>query len=234
MWCETRSRDLFSPVGKAWACVMNDLPGRSDGPVRNGASTANADKRLADLALTQAAGEGDAAARRKLAERLFGRTHTTVVYLVWTPADRDDCVQDALIEILNSAPSFRGESSLETWADRITVRTTLRMVKRQRRRAQVVTTLSDGSYDGSRTANGQSEDLFVRHRLAQVMRGLSEERRTVVVLRLVHGYSVNEIAEMTGTPVNTVRDRLQSGRRDLHKRLLRDPFLRAWGARWEP
>jgi DNA-directed RNA polymerase specialized sigma24 family protein len=49
-----------------------------------------------------------------------------------------------------------------------------------------------------------------------------------VVLHHVQGYGIVEVAEMTGAPVNTVRDRLRVGRRQLRKRILGDPALRGW------
>jgi len=49
----------------------------------------------------------------------------------------------------------------------------------------------------------------------------------VVALSLLHDHSLAEIAEITGAPLNTVRDRLQTGRRKLRRYILNDPELRA-------
>jgi RNA polymerase sigma-70 factor (ECF subfamily) len=49
-----------------------------------------------------------------------------------------------------------------------------------------------------------------------------------VVLHHVEGYGLPEIAEISGAPVNTVRDRLRIGRRQLRQRILADPEVRDW------
>ena len=47
--------------------------------------------------------------------------------------DFEDYAQASMIEILQSVGSFRGDASLEKWAERITVRTTMRLLRRNRR-----------------------------------------------------------------------------------------------------
>jgi RNA polymerase sigma-70 factor (ECF subfamily) len=71
----------------------------------------------------------------------------------------------------------------------------------------------------------------MRRHLARQLGRLSPERRSVLVLRLVHGYAVDEIAELTGAPLNTVRDRLARGRRQLRGMLEKDPAFAGWVTR---
>jgi DNA-directed RNA polymerase specialized sigma24 family protein len=59
-----------------------------------------------------------------------------VATLIRCAYDADDATQVALVEILKAAPSYRGESSLEAWADRIAVRVAIG-VARERRLASV-------------------------------------------------------------------------------------------------
>ena len=80
-----------------------------------------------------AAAGGDRAAASALLAELLPRTRNVVRFLLRGDAEVDDFAQNALIEVLRSLPSFRGESSLTTWADRITVRTALRLLGRRQR-----------------------------------------------------------------------------------------------------
>ena len=89
-----------------------------------------------DLLLARAAAEGQAMARRRLAERMLPRVRNMVHYLVFEDPDADDLVQLSLVEILQSIRTFGGRSTLETWADRITVRTCMRALKRRQRERQ--------------------------------------------------------------------------------------------------
>ena len=144
-----------------------------------------------------------------MAERLIDRVRTTVSYLAPNHPDADDLIQRALIEILRSAGSFRGESALETWADRIASRTAMRLLKQRARHAEV-------------SGEDEAAKAGLRTRLAGLLSRLSPERRAAVVLHYVHGYSVQEISEITETPANTVRDRLRVGKALLRKYMLKD------------
>jgi len=181
----------------------------------------------ADRRIAAAAAAGDPEARRRLVERVLDRTRRVVTYLVGADRDADDMAQIALVQILRSAHTFRGECTLEYWADRIATRTAMRELRRRKRREQVepqalvMTTPGPG-------ADVEADRKRVRARLAQLLGKLTPERRTAVVLHHVQGYGIAEVSELTGAPVNTVRDRLRSGRKQLRKRILGDPALRGW------
>jgi RNA polymerase sigma-70 factor (ECF subfamily) len=182
---------------------------------------------LTDLALAEMAAAGDAGARRALLGRVLTRVRTTIRYVSGDDRDQDDLVQLALVQILSSARTFRGESTLAAWADRIAVRTALRQLARRRRKEQLVA-FEEAPEAGPIDTGDEHARLAMRRRLAVHLGALSPERRTVVALRLVHGYGIDEIAAMTETGRNTVRDRLAHGRRELAKRLERDPAFGRW------
>lgn len=200
-----------------------------------------------DLELARAAGQQDPGARRLLAERLFTRVRTTVHYLAPQDRDADDLVQRSLVEILSSVKGFRGESRLETWADRITVRTCMRALKKRQRRDQSVSLVGDVltvqereggavARDLARPRNPQEQTLSqrqLRQRLSLKLQRLTAARRMAMILRWVFGYSLKEIAELTEAPVNTVRDRLQVGKRQLRAMILKDSILRDWAEMME-
>jgi RNA polymerase sigma-70 factor (ECF subfamily) len=174
-----------------------------------------------------AAATGDPSALRRLADLLLDRVALTVRYLAGPDPDADDYVQMSMIEILRSVGSFRGESSLETWAEKIAVRTTMRQLKHRRWRGQIVE--FDPAPDAVSRAPGADQRLArtaLAERLAAHVGTLTPERREVVALRLVLGHSIEEIAELTGAKINTVRDRLAVARRQLRSKIARDPVLR--------
>ena len=57
---------------------------------------------------------------------------------------------------------------------------------------------------------------------------LKPKYRVALTLRLALGYSVAEIADITDTPFNTVRERLRTGRKKLHRQMSKDPLLVDW------
>jgi RNA polymerase sigma-70 factor (ECF subfamily) len=181
-----------------------------------------------EVALARAAGEGDPRANRDLVERLLNRIRATVHYLAAGDRDADDLVQLALVAILRSARTFRGECSLERWGDRIAVRTALRELKRRRWRERIVGLDGESAREGQISSDHDIHRRLLRERLAVLLGKLSPDRRTAVTLHWMHGYSVQEIADITEAPANTVRDRLRVGKKQLQSHLAKDPALRDW------
>lgn len=173
------------------------------------------DTRLARDAAT------DKAARDAIVRRVQPRVVRLCASLLRGAHDADDAAQLAIIEILRSAPTFRGESTLEAWADRIAVRTAIR-VARERRLASV---RGNSELDPDdipvQSASSDAAESIPRSILAYLDE-LPEVRRTVLVLRHAMGYSVPEIAEYTGVSVNTVKDRLLSAREQVRKMVRRE------------
>jgi RNA polymerase sigma-70 factor (ECF subfamily) len=159
-------------------------------------------------------------ARDALTRRLGPRVFRLVASFVRNDADAEDASQAALIEILRAMPSFRGESRLEAWADRIAVRTAIRLARAWRlasvRRHDAVDPdeLPTPSLDDAAEALPRS--------LLSYLDALPEARRSVLVLRHVLGYSVQEVAELTGVSVNTVKDRLLAARHEVRRMVRRE------------
>ncbi|MCA9666606.1 MAG: RNA polymerase sigma factor [Myxococcales bacterium] len=153
----------------------------------------------------------------------------TVGWIAGGDRDADDFIQLSLVEILRSAGSFRGESSLETWADRISVRTSRHAMRKRRDRSMVVVA---EPRDDDQSGDDDPARRLLQRDVARALAQVPLQRRVPLVLKLVYQYSVAEIAEMTETRENTVRDRLQVGRRELRKAALRDPALRSYVASW--
>ncbi len=181
-----------------------------------------------DVEMTQAAAQGDPVAKRELVTGLFDQVRRTVSYLASPTRDAEDLAQLALIQILHSAGSFRGECTLKYWADRITVRTAMKQFRKRQRRERLLLSAGEPVLPQSRSVDDDVDLRKIRVRLSELLQKLSYERRTAVVLHHVQGYGIVEIAEMTGAPVNTVRDRLRVGRKQLKKRILNDPSLKDW------
>lgn len=172
-----------------------------------------------DVELMASVAASDAAAQRQLLERISSRVARVARLLASRGVDPDDATQLSLLEILGSASSFRVSTSLERWADRIAARTTLRLVRRERERESLlVRWLMPGALPWGRQAGVSVEPLGLEGVLAR----LSPERREALVLHHALEYSVDEIAELTGAPIGTVKDRLVAGRKQLRHMLERE------------
>ena len=145
-------------------------------------------------------------------------------------ADVEDLVQESLLGLLASLESFRGDCTVVHFACRIAVRTAVRARRRAAFREAAVGT-DDGALATTRTAPaGADRELAAERRrvaLRAVLDELPEAQAQALALRIVLGCSMEEVAEATGVPLNTVRSRLRLAKEALRRRILEDPALAA-------
>ena len=187
----------------------------------------------ATLALTRSAAAGDRSAQRALVERLMPKVERTARCLARVGGDADDLVQLSLIQIVRSAGSFRGESSLESWADRVTVMTVAKQLEKRSRRRRIWDRLQPPSTPVSVPLDEQAAQAEIQRRMQTALTRLSDKVRTAVVLYCVLGYSAEETAALTDAGVHTVRGRVRLGIEKLKSAVLKDPVLREWAERGE-
>lgn len=178
-----------------------------------------------DFRLMAMVAAGNVEAMNTVALRLSGRVRRLCRVLVKNEALAEDASQVALVEILESARTFGGKSSLERWADRITARVTLRHARDERRRFSIVSSLDDTD---AAEPSAPLRDLADEAR-AETPRGLEEYlntlpqvQRDALLMKHSLGYTVEEIAEATNVPVGTVKDRLVTARRQMRRLIQRD------------
>jgi RNA polymerase sigma-70 factor (ECF subfamily) len=179
------------------------------------------DLKLRDVALMQLCARRDPSAQRAVALRLVGRVRRLSRLLMREPVEAEDAAQLALLEILQSASGFRRAGSLEAWADRITARTTLRLAREIRARSSIFQRVADVDslldvFPGlsARPHSGSNLDTFLTR--------LSPRRREAFVLKYAVGYSFEEIVELTGAPLGTVKDRIAIARKQLRGMIERE------------
>ena len=183
-----------------------------------------------DRQLMKRAAAGEAAAQRAVVHRLMRRARNIARTLIGDPFDADDAAQNAMLEILKSARSYRGENRLESWADRIAVRSSMRVV-RERSLRTARTDPSALIEELTSLAPRAGGEHSTARAVIDYLRQLSDDRKTVLVLRHVLEYSVGEIADLTGAPVNTVKDRLLRARQELRKMVRRERLTGAHALR---
>jgi RNA polymerase sigma-70 factor (ECF subfamily) len=171
--------------------------------VSNGASHFAADQLLA-----AAVAGGDASARHRLVLRVMPRVRTVARRILPSASDVDDAVQNAVLEVLRSLHTYQGQTNLERWVDRITARVSLRQAMDMRKRLKVVEPVEELPPVAA-VVPSVSTSLDV----ARQLKALPDGPREAVQLRYILGFSVEEIAECTHAPLNTVKTRLKTGLR---------------------
>jgi RNA polymerase sigma-70 factor, ECF subfamily len=153
----------------------------------------------------------DATFRRWLSEHRGILVRISRAYAT-SPGDEDDLLQDILLALWQSLPSFRGASKVSTWIYQVALHVALsRRRAHRRRRAQVpLDQVDEPARDGEAAAHGRLQWANV---LAAVRR-LAPVDRAVLVLAL-EGASQQDIAEVFGLSANAAGVKLHRARRRL-------------------
>lgn len=175
------------------------------------------DERAYEVELMRAVAAHEQKAEADLVHRVIGLVRSRARVLTRNRADADDAAQTAIVEILRSAKSFRGEGSLAGWCERITVRTTLRLQRRHDRAVAPIDAAISPDDVSATAPERKLAEAIPGGEVGLYLRELSEERHEALVLRHVLGHSVDEIAEQTGVSPNTVKDRLRMARKHVRQ-----------------
>jgi RNA polymerase sigma-70 factor (ECF subfamily) len=162
--------------------------------------------RFEDLRLVAAFQRGDESAFDLLVDRHRRRVYNLTCRLV-SPADAEDLAQEAFIAAYRSLRSFRGEASFSTWLYRVAVHVCSHHVRR-RRLAVAELDETEPDLDRSRCPEGAAMAGELQHEVRRAIAGLPYKLRLAIVLRDLHGLTYEEMAQVLGCPVGTVRSRL--------------------------
>ncbi len=141
-------------------------------------------------------------------------------------AELDDAVQQSMIALVRALPAFRGECHPAGYASRITLRVALRVrrhVKRDVTRREALTQQEDD--DAVLATNDDALGSRRRELLRELLEDLPEEQAEALTLRVVMGWSLEEVSRASGAPVNTVRSRVRLAKEALRARIEMQPAL---------
>ena len=180
-------------------------------------------------ALARRAATGDAEATTRLL-RAVGPSIARVVRRVLGPAhpDVDDATQQALIGFVHALPAYRGDCEPAGYATTIAVRTSLALRRRAREEA-VRRGETDADVLSSPDAS-PSDDAMAEQRRESLRLLLTEipaEQAEALAMRIVLGWSLEEIALHAQVPANTVRSRIRLAKEALRRRIASCPALAA-------
>jgi RNA polymerase sigma-70 factor (ECF subfamily) len=176
-----------------------------------------------DLILLEQAREGSLEAFNSLVEAYQDHLYALVARMV---PDRDqaaDAVQEAFFSAYRNLRSFRG-GSVRSWLSRIAINAAMDQQRlRKRRPSQPYPELEDESWqppagpeaDPLRTAMHGERSRVLQAALAAI----TPDQRQAIVLFDIEGYDYQEIADLTGVSLGTVKSRIHRGRLALRDRL---------------
>jgi RNA polymerase sigma-70 factor (ECF subfamily) len=193
--------------------------------VKGGESAGSSPEPLDDARLVAAVRSGNSA----MAGAFYDRTRPLIARTVHrllgaADSDFDDLVQIAMIELLHSLDRYRGECSLDTWSSTISANVVYKHIRR-RGLERTIFARELVPEEASQTAHQRPVLRGMVERVMQHLGQMVYERAWTFLLHDVHGYSLEEVASITGATVAAAQSRLVRGRRDVHERIANDPDL---------
>ena len=128
--------------------------------------------------------------------------------------EAEDALMESFVRIYDKIPTFRYQSSLETWMRRITVNISINKLRSQK---DIWKELSESENELGYTDNAMYQ--LEAKQIMQLIERLPVGYRTVFNLFVVEGYTHKEIAEMMGIDEGTSRSKLAKARKSLQEML---------------
>lgn len=183
-----------------------------------------------DSQLLLAIRTGDPSFATELHDRLRPVVDRTVRRLLGAAdQEREDMVQNALLEILTSIDGFRGDSSLDAWSSTVTAHLVYKRIRRRRlERAAFSPTPPEELLEEPPSPHRHDETFEARQVVDRVRAHLDEMdqgRAWAFLLHDVWGYDLRETAAILEVSVAAAQSRLVRGRHELHVRVGADPSL---------
>lgn len=166
-----------------------------------------------DEDLVRRAVDGDRSAFTQLMERHERRVYNLCLRMVGDVDDASDATQDTFLTAYRRLSSFRGEAAFTTWLHRVAVNASYDLL-RKRGRGPVLTFWNDRSVEEERVAPApdHADETTDAIEVQRALLAVPEEFRAALVLHDAQDVPVQQVADILGVPVGTVKSRLHRGR----------------------
>ena len=182
---------------------------------------------LTDLSLVERCRTDDDAAFGEVVARYKAKIYNYVYRMTGSADDAEDLTQEVFIRMYTSIDSFRGQSSLNTWLFRIAGNLCIDRFRRTKNRVPAFSL--DAPLGDEAGTLEVGDETYAPHRLfenaemaEQIQSALSklpDKLRTALLLHEIEGLPYEEIAEIAGCPLGTVKSRLFNARMQLRGHL---------------
>jgi RNA polymerase sigma-70 factor (ECF subfamily) len=173
-----------------------------------------------DLALLSRVAEGDRDAFRRLYSHYHRRLHRFLMRLTRERQLTEEVINDTMMVVWQHAADFRGASRVSTWILGIAYRRALKTLERTRNTSAQDIIVAAATVPDSLLLDALSQGTETHDWIDAALAKLSSEHRMVIELAYFLGLSCEEIAEIVGCPLGTVKTRMFYGRERLRQVLV--------------
>jgi RNA polymerase sigma-70 factor (ECF subfamily) len=168
-----------------------------------------------DRALVRRFLDGGRAAGDELVNRYHRSVFNVALRMLGNVQDAEDVTQTVFGNAFAELDSYDPRYRFFSWIYRMTVNESLNTLKRRRDLVSL-----DGSFDVAAPAAISSSAAEAEERVGKALLELMPDDRAVVVLRHFVSFSYEEISDVLGVPVKTVKSRLFTARERLRQSLI--------------
>ena len=156
---------------------------------------------------------GDREALAPLMERHYRRLYRIALAYLRRPEDALEVVQEAFVKAYQNAGRWDGSAEAGPWLARIAVNLSIDRWRRNRRRMETFTPISEGDHAADLGDHRPGPDAAVagrelREKVVRALGRLPERQRAIVLLRHYQDQSLEEIAQTLGISIGTVKSSL--------------------------
>ncbi|MFK8112661.1 MAG: RNA polymerase sigma factor [Rubripirellula sp.] len=172
--------------------------------------------------------QGDRDAFTRLVQLNQDRLFASMIQVTGSPDEAEEVVQEAFIRAFIKLDTFQRNSQFFTWLYRIAFNSALTRRRRKRARVSLDHCRENNGLEVTDPGDGVDEPILRRERVSMVreaMQALTDEHRSILVLREMQEHSYEDIAEILEISIGTVRSRLSRARGQL--KLALEAMLRA-------
>lgn len=186
-----------------------------------------------DIRLVKLAQAGDHDAYKQLFQRYHKRALSLAIGVVRNPEEAQDVVQEAFIKAHRYLPKFEGTSSFYTWFYRIVMNLSIDSIRKKKRAKHVE---FDDAFSQTSAENADDHALLprilgenpskslyrkeLRTQISEALSKMTENHRSVLVMREIEGMSYDEMAEVMECSKGTIMSRLFHARKNMQVALL--------------
>ena len=172
---------------------------------------------ITDEELVVRSQDGDVDSFNQLIKRWERPIYALAYRTLGREEDARDICQETFFRAYRALKGFKGEAKFSSWLYRIALNLCRDWLRRQRRTPTVQlpedTDIAElaaagGAVESIETLVGRRQ---IGRAVERAMATLPEEQRTAIVLKEYHGLTFQEIADMQGCPLSTVKTRLYQG-----------------------
>jgi RNA polymerase sigma-70 factor (ECF subfamily) len=149
---------------------------------------------------------------REIIVKYESQVASIIFGMIGKAPEAEDIGQETFIRFYKNLKNFRGDSGVGTYLTRIAINLSLNEIKRRKRKHILFQTNENIEIaDNSGNSNIKENKDVIR----KAIQDLTPKFRSVVVLRLIEGYSTQETAKLLNIPVGTVLSRLTRAQKKL-------------------